>query len=427
MKRLLLTTAFALFFITSCDKKDEPEVPTLKPAEFTIDVESKDFGEVEISKEVSQEFTITNKGEFSLDLKSFEFRGAGASEFSTNAKATIIKAGKSYKFTVTFKPTKGGDKNVLLLIASQLGSHKVILKGKTPKPAEFTIDLESKDFGEVEISREVSQEFTITNKGETNLELKSFEISGTDKSDFTTEIKPTIVEAGKISKFTVTFKPTESGNKTALLTIVSNLGNHKITLKGKGKVNAKPFFIENPYDEKNIGGGAFLSNNPMRLSRLAFDIDVKKNTTFAISKLTINTTGKNPNATPENPDNQPFIFKIRLYESTKDLPGAKIKESETKLVKTTELEGRVLGGQSQLFSRELTFNPIELKAGKEAKKYWLEVSCSRVAGLEVRTATKVGLNLAASRSAFSSEKPEWVISGGQQPQDVVYKLEGVVY
>lgn len=137
--------------------------------------------------------------------------------------------------------------------------------------------------------------------------------------------------------------------------------------------------------------------------------------------------GKNPNATPDNPDNAPFIFKVIVYKNAKDLPGAKVKEFETKLEKTTELEGRLLGGQSQLFSRELSFPmPIELKAEKDATKYWLEVTCSRVTGIEIRQKTKVGLNLAASRTAFSSETPEWVISGGEQPQDLIYKLEGEV-
>lgn len=193
------------------------------------------------------------------------------------------------------------------------------------------------------------------------------------------------------------------------------------------KKPATPITIENPYDKENLGTGAFLSNNPQRLSRIAFDVDVDANTTLNVKKLTINTLGKNPNATPDNPDNEPFIFKVIAYKDAKGLPGKKINEYETKLEKTTELEGRLLGGQSQLFSRELSFTPIELKAGESKTKFWLEVTCSRVTGVEIRQKTTIGLNLAASRSAFSSETPTWVISAGEQPQDIIYKLEGETY
>lgn len=188
----------------------------------------------------------------------------------------------------------------------------------------------------------------------------------------------------------------------------------------------KPLVIEVPYDASNKGNGALLSNNPIRISRIAFDIDVEANTTYTIEKLTINTLGKNPNATPENPDTVPFIFKLTLYENANNIPGKKITELTTKLEKTEELEGRLLAGQTQLFSRLLSFTPTALKATEKATKYWLEIVCaSRPTAMETRKKGGKGLNLAASSSAHSSKSPVWKVDDRKSgPEEVIYKLEG---
>ncbi len=293
---------------------------------------------------------------------------------------------------------------------------------KPKAPATFKTDLKTNeiDFGETLVKKQVGKEITITNSGEEDLVLKSFAISGKDAKSFTTKATKENVAGGKTYKVSLTFLPLSPGNKTADLTIVSNIGTHKITLKGNSK--GLPLVIENPYDKDNVGRGNIISNNPQRTMKLAFDIDVEANSTYMIKKMTINTTGKNPN----NPnDNLPFDFKIIIHKDKDGVPNEPLMETETKLEKWAELEGRLLGGQSQAFSRELSMKkPVILKADKKTK-YWLEIVCiSRPAiGIETRANTVMGLAYAG----FNPMTKKWVVSNEQAKEDVIYKLEGEKY
>ncbi|TDQ24032.1 choice-of-anchor D domain-containing protein [Tenacibaculum caenipelagi] len=109
-------------------------------------------------------------------------------------------------------------------------------KDDEPKlnPAKFSIDQSTVDFGEVEIPTQKEIKLTITNSGEENLILKNYTFSGSNTSEFTVNAGETeeTVEAGKTYEFLVIFKPTETGDKTAILTITSNVGEHKINLLG---------------------------------------------------------------------------------------------------------------------------------------------------------------------------------------------------
>ncbi|MFI0430915.1 leucine-rich repeat domain-containing protein [Mariniflexile sp. HMF6888] len=107
--------------------------------------------------------------------------------------------------------------------------------GPQLSPAKFSIDQSTVDFGEVEVSTQKEIKLTVTNTGEEDLVLKDYSFSGSSAAEFSINAGETekTVETGKTYEFLVVFKPAETGDKTATLTITSNVGEHKINLLSK--------------------------------------------------------------------------------------------------------------------------------------------------------------------------------------------------
>lgn len=111
-------------------KKDETETPVPLSPQFTISPSNGEFGEVLISKEVSIEFNIKNKGQETLKISSIVLDGKNKSEFKTNGTPTSVEANSNgYKFTVTFAPKSKGEKVATLKITDSAGTNTVKLKG----------------------------------------------------------------------------------------------------------------------------------------------------------------------------------------------------------------------------------------------------------------------------------------------------------
>ncbi len=103
-----------------------------------------------------------------------------------------------------------------------------------PSPAQFSIDQSTVDFGEVEIPTQKEVKLTITNTGDEDLVLKDYSFSGPNASEFSFNASETeeTVQAGETYEFLTIFKPAEEGDKTAILTILSNIGEHKVNVSG---------------------------------------------------------------------------------------------------------------------------------------------------------------------------------------------------
>ncbi|MFI0430918.1 choice-of-anchor D domain-containing protein [Mariniflexile sp. HMF6888] len=109
-----------------------------------------------------------------------------------------------------------------------------------PSPAQFSIDQSTVNFGEVEIPELKEIKLTVTNSGDEDLILKDYTFSGSNTAEFTVRASETeeTIQAGKTYEFSVVFKPMEEGNKTAVLTITSNMGEHKVNISGTASLGA---------------------------------------------------------------------------------------------------------------------------------------------------------------------------------------------
>ncbi|MFI0430165.1 choice-of-anchor D domain-containing protein [Mariniflexile sp. HMF6888] len=235
LKKPLALIMYALLLVVSCGKDDEPK---LSPAQFSIDQSTVDFGEVEIPTSKEVKLTVTNTGEEDLVLKSFNLSGSNVSEFHVNASETeeTLQAGKTYEFVVTFKPTEAGDKTAALSIISNVGEHKVNLSGKgTSEPAAvFNINPESKDFGGIEINKTAILNFTISNTGNAELVISESTLGGTNANEYSATNNSVTIPENGATGVKVTFAPQTIGNKTATLSIVTNVGTYTVNLQGNG-------------------------------------------------------------------------------------------------------------------------------------------------------------------------------------------------
>ncbi|TDQ24031.1 choice-of-anchor D domain-containing protein [Tenacibaculum caenipelagi] len=230
--------ALVAILILSCSKDDEPQ---LSPAKFSINQTSIDFGEVEIPTSKEIKLTVTNSGEEDLILKSYTFSGSNSAEFTVEASETeeIVLAGKTYEFSVVFKPTEEGDKTAVLTINSNVGEHKVDVSGKgAPEPvAVFSINPESKDFGDVMLGNEAILNFTISNTGNADLVISETTLGGTNADAYTTTNNSVTIPQNGATGVKVTFAPQTTGSKTATLSIVTNVGTYTVNLEGNGIPN----------------------------------------------------------------------------------------------------------------------------------------------------------------------------------------------
>lgn len=225
--------------------------------QFVITPKSKDFGNVEEKTTTSQEFVITNGGTSNLEITAFAFEDAKSSDFVTNAKATIVAAGKTYSFSVSFNPKTEGAKTAVLKITANVGEYRVALSGKAlPKPkAKFSIDLSDFDFGEVDLNTTVEKGFIISNMGNADLQISDFMVTTETEGEFTIDVPqtpPISVPAGGNYSSKLFFTPKIEGERTVTYTFVTNVGEYIIKAKGKGINTAKPEFA---IDKKSCAFG----------------------------------------------------------------------------------------------------------------------------------------------------------------------------
>ncbi len=96
---------------------------------------SYDFGNIDINANLTKTFTITNNGNITLNLTSFQLNGANAAEFSTVSWANnFLSAGQNQTFQIRFSPTSAGAKTATLSIGNNSANNpfSFTLEGNKP-------------------------------------------------------------------------------------------------------------------------------------------------------------------------------------------------------------------------------------------------------------------------------------------------------
>jgi autotransporter-associated beta strand protein len=252
---------------------EPPEIAIEEPVGANIvNGGERDFGSVGQGLEKTLTFTIRNSaaaGAANLNLTTtpqVAVSGANAADFTVTSEpdASVAAAGTT-TFIVRFAPSGVvGARSAQLSIANDDSDETpfvINLSGTCISVPEIAIEKApgtnivnggSHDFGSLEVGIKESLTFTVRNTGSADLNLTGtprVDIIGTEAADFTVTTPPnaTIVPGGNTT-FTVEFAPSESGPRSAQISIANNDSNENpfvINLGGKG-VGPQEITVEQP-------------------------------------------------------------------------------------------------------------------------------------------------------------------------------------
>ena len=182
--------------------------------------------------------TLTNAARTALTISSITITGANSGDFSqTNTCPASLGAGRSCTISVTFTPTAAGTRTASVSVSDNGGGspQTVPLSGTG---TIIKLSATSLNFGSVMVGK-ISQPqiVVLTNVGSTTLTITSITVTGTDNGDFA--VSNTChgsVGAGGSCNIIVRFIPTQTGLRTAAVSITDNGGGspQKIALSGTG-------------------------------------------------------------------------------------------------------------------------------------------------------------------------------------------------
>lgn len=194
--------------------------------------------------------TLTNNGNAPLTVSNIEVipdseDGDGERDFSwetTNREQTVY-AGQSRRISVTFTPSRAGNRKAALKITSDAldSPHKVSLKGFG---VAATLAPNSLTFASRKLrNRSAEKDVTFTNPGPARLTITEIKFSGDNDFHRTAPEEeltlPCSLEAGQSCKISVAFEPIAAGKRTGTLSVTykyraPRLLNLKVSLTGTG-------------------------------------------------------------------------------------------------------------------------------------------------------------------------------------------------
>jgi hypothetical protein len=200
--------------------------------------------------------TITNSGNGELRITALAFQGTNSGDFvfsanftlPTPASAIIVAAtGGTTNIPVVFKPGAAGPRSGSLMISSNsVGSpHSAGLSGNGIA-SSITLNPTSLQFGQqLKSTASAPLSVTVTNTGSVPLQITGLSFSGVNSSDFTVSESGTITipPNGGTVILHVVFKPTDTGNRSAALSITDSAPGSPHTLQLTGVAIAPVFSI----------------------------------------------------------------------------------------------------------------------------------------------------------------------------------------
>jgi len=205
------------------------------------------FGSLAIgTTSAAQTITLSNPGNAALSITGLAVSGANASNFvQTNNCGSSVAAGANCTISVTFSPSASGAAAATLSVADNIsGSPQTASLSGTGTSTAPAVSLSppSLAFGSLAVgATSTAQTITLTNSGNSALNITSLAFSGSNASNFAqTNSCGSSVAAGANCTISVTFKPSASGAATAALSIADNVSGSPqiVSLSGTGTSTA---------------------------------------------------------------------------------------------------------------------------------------------------------------------------------------------
>lgn len=220
------------------------------------------FPSVAAGTSTSQSVLISNQGNATLSISSFNLSGTNSSEFSLSFGSTSVPVGGSTTATITFKPKTAGGKTATLTLNDNAPNspHTLSITGSGIAPAA-SVGPSPVAFGTQVVGTPSSQsQVNISNTGSADLTITSLVLSGSNVADFTLTNPsglPATVPPGTTMNVYLTFKPGGTGSRSALLTVNDNAPGSPQTVQING-TGIAPVFSITPF---SLGFGNINANS----------------------------------------------------------------------------------------------------------------------------------------------------------------------
>jgi uncharacterized delta-60 repeat protein len=194
--------------------------------------------------------TLRNTGTATLTGISISKDGDHSSDFGFSTPASVLNAGSSTTFTVSFTPTALGTRAAALHIASsdldespfdiQLTAAATSPEVELEQPAGTGLadGVSTVDYGPITVGSSLVKTYTVRNTGTSSLASLSLSKTGTNSTLFTvSSLGSTTLAVGASTTFTVSYAPNALGSHSAIIRLASS------------------DLDENPFDIAVIGSG----------------------------------------------------------------------------------------------------------------------------------------------------------------------------
>jgi hypothetical protein len=208
-------------------------------AGITLTPASANFGSVTVGTTNSQTIQISNPGNGVLTITQASVTGSG---FSTTGLTLplSINPGLSSTFNAQYQPAAAGSASGSITFVSNAAASPTVvaLTGTGVAATEIlTLSTNAVSFGNVTNGTSSTQPVTITNTGNSNVQISAITASGTGYTLSGASVPVTLTPSQRLT-FSVVFSPTATGSVSGSVTITSNATGSPstITLSGSGVV-----------------------------------------------------------------------------------------------------------------------------------------------------------------------------------------------
>jgi hypothetical protein len=206
-------------------------------AGLSLTPSSANLGTVAVGASNSQTIQISNSGNGVLTITQVSASGPG---FSTTGLSVplSLNPGQSSTFNAQFQPASTGSATGSITIVSNApGSPAVVTLSGSGVAATQTLSFSSSSvsFGSVDDGTSKTQNETITNTGNSDVQISQIAVGGTGFSLSGAGV-PVTLSASQSLTFGIVFSPTAAGSATGTVTVTSNASGSpaSIALSGTG-------------------------------------------------------------------------------------------------------------------------------------------------------------------------------------------------
>jgi hypothetical protein len=204
-------------------------------AKLTLTPSSANLGSVTAGSTGSQTIQVSNTGNAVLTITQANVTGTG---FSTSGLTLplSINAGSSSTFNVVFHPTAAGSvSGSVSLVSNAAGSPSTLALSGTGVAATLTLSFNptSVSFGNVNVGSSSTQGVTVTNAGNSNVQISGITVSGTGYT-LSGATTPVTLTPSQTMTFSVIFTPTAAGSVSGSVTVTSNATGSPATIPLSG-------------------------------------------------------------------------------------------------------------------------------------------------------------------------------------------------